>query len=319
MSGQKPPVLYIVGPTASGKSDLGVLVAKRIGGEVVSADSMQVYQQMDIGTAKLTPKEMDGVPHHLINLVAPDVPFTVADWLKLANEKIAQLHSQGKLPIVVGGTGLYIRSLTDDLNFAEQTGSPERRSFWQKFAQERGNQALHDELVIRDSKAAARLHPNDVRRVIRALEVYELAKRPLSASYDWRLKEGRYQIKQLGLTMDREDLYIRVEDRVDKMLEMGLFEEVRHLLDAGYARNLTSMQAIGYKELAACIAGEVTYDEAVDQIKQATRRFAKRQLSWFRRDSRVSWYARSSEGDLPLSAVEAILQIASTLAAGIRA
>lgn len=317
MSEPRLPVLCITGPTATGKSDLGVWLAKQVGGEVLSADSMQVYKKMDIGTAKLSCEEMDGVPHHLIDLVDPDVPFTVANWIQLARDKIEELHRAGKLPIIVGGTGLYIRAVTDDLDFAQQTGSPERREYWKKFAVERGNGALHAELVIRDPKAAARLHPNDLRRVIRALEVFELRSQPLSASYDWQLKQGRYETRQLALTMERQELYERVERRVDKMMEAGLYEEVARLLEEGYSRDLTSMQAIGYKELAACIAGEISCDEAVMQIKQATRRFVKRQLSWFRRDSRVSWWSRPVSGQWSSEGLDAILKIASTLAAGI--
>lgn len=318
MCEERLPVLCIAGPTASGKSDLGVLVAKHVGGEVLSADSMQVYKKMDIGTAKLSREEMDGVPHHLIDLVLPDDPFTVANWVTLAREVIAKLHSEGKLPIVVGGTGLYMRALTDDLDFAQQRGSSEHREYWKNYAVHKGNEALHAELVSRDPQAAARLHPNDVRRVIRALEVYELGNKPLSESYDWRPKQGRYATTQLALTMDRQVLYDRVEQRVDRMLELGLYDEVAGLLQEGYARDLTSMQAIGYKELAGCVAGEVSYAQAVLEIKQATKRFAKRQLSWFRRDERVSWWSRPPAGEWPRETLDAILGIASTLAAGIR-
>lgn len=314
---QKRPVLCIVGPTATGKSELGVWIAKQIGGEVLSADSMQVYRQMDIGTAKLTAQEMAGVPHHLMDLVEPNQPFTVADWSSLAREKIDELHEAGKLPIVVGGTGLYVRSITDDLDFAEQAGSVECRERWQMFAAQKGNKALHLELTTRDPEAASRLHPNDLRRVIRALEVYELGLKPLSASYDWTVKAGRYETLQVALTMERQDLYDRVEQRVDEMMRRGLYEEVEALLSRGYSHSLTSMQAIGYKELAACIEGELSCEDAVLQVKQATRRFVKRQLSWFRRDPRVVWYTRAGQGNLPVLTFDTILSSVLTLVAGI--
>jgi tRNA dimethylallyltransferase len=287
--GDKGPVVCIVGPTATGKSDLGVWLAEQTGGEVISADSMQVYRGMDIGTAKLKRDEMRGVPHHLIDVVDPDQPYSVADWTKAADAVISRLHSRGKLPIVVGGTGLYIRSITENLDFAEQKGSTEVRDQWQAFADAHGTEALHQELAKRDSASARRLHPNDVRRIVRALEVYEVTGRPLSASYNWGFRGGRYETLQFGLEMGRELLYNRVERRVDHMLSLGLMDEVQGLLQAGYSPDLQSMQAIGYKEPVQYFLGNMSQDEAVADLKKNTRRFVKRQFSWFRRDERVQW------------------------------
>ncbi|MCL6518093.1 tRNA (adenosine(37)-N6)-dimethylallyltransferase MiaA [Alicyclobacillus sp.] len=310
------PVLCIVGPTATGKSELGVLVAKAVGGEVISADSMQVYRGMDIGTAKLTPGEMAGVPHHLLDLVDPDERFTVADWKERADRVIARLHHEGRLPIVVGGTGLYIRALTEDLDFAGAEGSEPVRERLRAFAAEHGNEALHRLLAARDPESARRLHPNDVKRVIRAIEVAELGRSPMSQGYQWTIRGGRYRVVLFGITMDRARLYQRVNTRVDEMMARGLLDEVRRLLERGYDRSLPSMQAIGYKELAAHLAGEMSLEEAVARIKQNTRRFVKRQLSWFRRDPRIVWLDRG-EMAWPDEAVERVLPSASALAAGI--
>lgn len=314
----KPPVLCIVGPTASGKSALAVEVAKRVGGEVLSADSMQVYRGMDIGTAKLTPQEMQGIPHHLLDLVDPDTPFSVAQWTQHADDVIHTLHEHGKLPIVAGGTGLYIRAITEDLQFAQQTGSDAVREKWQAFAQEHGNEALHDSLRTRDEVTAKRLHPNDVRRIVRALEVFELTNQPLSQNYRWAVQGGRYDTVQFGLTLEREVLYQRVNERVDVMMADGLYTEVVGLLGRGYSRDLTAMQAIGYKELVQAVAGEVPLQAAVDQIKQSTRRFVKRQMSWFRRDHRIQWLDRHSISGVHQDDFNSLLTIARNLTAGIR-
>ncbi len=313
----KPPVLCIVGPTATGKSDLGIQLAKQLCGEVLSADSMQVYRGMDIGTAKVTREEQQGVPHHLLDLVSPDVRFTVADWVKRADAAISEIHARGNLPIVVGGTGLYIRAITEDLSFAEEEGSEEVRRRWFSYLQQYGPEALHQALRERDPASAARLHPNDTRRVIRALEVFELGGKPLSAHYDWRVKGGRYWTEQFGLTADREILYERVNARVDRMMEIGLLEEVAQLRRLGYDRNLTSMQAIGYKELLAYLDGEVSLEQAVTDIKMATRRFVKRQLSWFRRDPRVRWLQLDEKGAVRPEDIEDILTIGRQMLAGI--
>lgn len=311
------PVLCLVGPTATGKSDLGKEIAQLVGGEVLSADSMQVYKGMNIGTAKLTPAEMEGVPHHLINLVEPDVRFTVADWTRAADRVIADIHHAGRLPIVVGGTGLYIRSIVEDLDFAEQPGTAVVRAKWQAFMEAQGVNRLHDELRRRDAVQANRLHPNDVRRVIRALEVFELGQRTMSEQYDWRVKGGRYETVQFGLTMERPALYEQIDRRVVRMMAAGLYDEVAQLLGCGYDERFTSMQAIGYKEMLRAVRGEISANEATMEIARATRRFAKRQLSWFRRDPRVQWLTVDSGQACWLQQKAQILQIATTLAAGI--
>lgn len=285
----KRPVVCIVGPTATGKSDIGVWLAQRTGGEVISADSMQVYRGMDIGTAKLSVHEMQGVPHHLIDVVNPDEPFSVAKWTQAADKVIAKLHGRGKLPIVVGGTGLYIRAIVEDLDFAREQGSQTVRMKWEQFANAEGAEALHRELSMRDPISANRLHPNDVRRIVRALEVYEVSGTPFSHDYDWRAKGGRYETLQFGLEMSRELLYSRVERRIDRMLELGLMAEVKCLLEAGVQPDLQSMQAIGYKEPVQFLLGHTSQAQAVADLKRNTRRFVKRQFSWFRRDDRIKW------------------------------
>lgn len=313
----KPPVLCIVGPTATGKSDLGIAVAKAVGGEVLSADSMQIYRGMDVGTAKLNPDEMQGVPHHLMDLVNPDEPFSVADWTEAADAIIGRMHQAGKLPIVVGGTGLYVRAITEDLDFAQQPGLQAIREKWQQFLEEHGPEELHAKLRERDEERAGMLHPNDTRRVIRALEIIESTGRPMSSQYDWDQQGGRYHTVLFGLTMDREDLYTRINLRVDKMVQAGLFDEVSRLLAKGYDEQLTSMQAIGYKEMVRAVRGEIPLDVAIEDIKQATRRFAKRQLSWFRRDKRISWVNLDSQGNIEDVDKMRILHTAETLSAGI--
>jgi tRNA dimethylallyltransferase len=314
----RPPVLCIVGPTASGKSGLAVEVAKVVGGEVLSADSMQIYRGMNIGTAKLSPSEMQGVPHHLMDLVNPDEAFSVAQWTVVADQVIHDLHQRGKLPIVAGGTGLYIRAITEDLHFAEQSKSEPIREKWQAYAIEHGNVALHDALRAKDEVTASRLHPNDVRRVIRALEVVELTHKPLSTDYEWAVKGGRFHAVQYGLTMDRETLYQRVNARVDEMMAAGLNEEVAGLLAHGYSADLTALQAIGYKELIAAARGVVPLSTAVEQIKQNTRRYVKRQMSWFRRDPRIQWLTVDALTGVPQGDFNNLLNVAKSLTAGIR-
>lgn len=293
-SGLKRPVICVVGPTATGKSELGIDLALRIQGEVISADSMQVYRGMDIGTAKLLPDEMKGVRHHLIDVVDPGQSYSVAAWANAATEVIEDLHRAGKVPVVVGGTGLYIRAITEGLNFAGQSGSAKIRNKWLTFYEANGVDELHRALAEYDEASAIRIHPNDVRRTIRALELAELRDEPMSSDYDWSIRGGKYQTILLGIYMPREALYNRVNQRVDQMINHGLNAEVAGLLAAGYHADLTSMQAIGYKEMVAACHGDVSITEAASQIKQATRRFVKRQLSWFMRDPRIVWLKRST-------------------------
>ncbi|GMA59122.1 tRNA dimethylallyltransferase [Alicyclobacillus sacchari] len=289
-------IVCIVGPTAIGKSELAVVVAKRYGGEVVSADSMQVYRGMDIGTAKLTKEEMEGVEHHLIDVVDPADTYTAARWKHAADAVIVDIAGRGHLPVVCGGTGLYIRALTDDLDFIKAPETAESRTHWQRYLAEHGAFALYEALRERDPERAQQLHPNDVKRVIRALEVADAAAAPMSARYDWSVRSGRYHTLIIGLTMEREALYRRVDQRVLQMWK-ALPSEVRRMLAAGVLPHATSLQAIGYKEVVAMLAGEVGEEETIATIQRNTRRFVKRQLSWFRRDPRVVWFEKTASGD----------------------
>ncbi|MDI3256308.1 MAG: tRNA (adenosine(37)-N6)-dimethylallyltransferase MiaA [Kyrpidia sp.] len=282
------PVLFIVGPTATGKSEAAIRVAQRIGGEIISADSMQVYRGMDIGTAKVPIDERREVPHHLIDVVDPDEPFTVVDYQKRALQAIEEVSRRGKRAVVAGGTGLYVKSLTDGLDFSPAGEDMEYRRTLKAVAEREGPEALYRQLEAVDPATASRLHPHDLRRVIRALEVYHLTGRPMSRV------AGRKPVPirpvMFGLTMDREALYDRINRRVLEMIDRGWIAEVQRLLDREYPRSLTSMQAIGYKELADYLAGEISLDEAVARIQRGTRRYAKRQWSWFRAQPIREWF-----------------------------
>lgn len=282
-------VLVLSGPTAVGKSDLGLQLARRLGGEILCADSMQVYRLLDIGTAKPTAAERAQVPHHLLDLVYPDEPFSAAQYAEACREAIGRVHALGRLPIVIGGTGLYIRAALRPFLFPDAGGRPELRARLQTFAEANGPAALHARLQTLDPDAAARIHPHDVRRVIRALEVQEATGRPISA---WqREAEGSspYDLIHLCLTREREELYERIEARTECMLAEGFTEEVGRLLQAGYGRQLPPMQGLGYRELAAHLQGDCPLPEAVATIKQRTRHYAKRQLTWFRHERDVHW------------------------------
>lgn len=287
----KPRLLILVGPTAVGKTAFSIACAKRFNGEILSADSMQIYRGMDIGTAKVTPEEMQGVPHYGIDLVDPDQPFTVAEFQTYADEVIRDIHARGKLPIVAGGTMFYVKSLTDHLDFTEVSGDPDYRRELQILADEQGGEVLHKQLQRIDPITAAKLHPNDVKRVIRGLEVFHNTGKPMSESYQAEPDEPKYRFRMAGLNLDdRQVLYERINRRVDIMMEQGLVDEVRGLLERGYSRDLQSMQAIGYKEIVDALEGRLTLEEAVEAVKQGSRRYAKRQLSWWRREDRIHWF-----------------------------
>lgn len=291
MMGAKPKILIIVGPTAVGKTALSLACAKEFDGEIISADSMQIYKGMDIGTAKIAPEEMEGIPHYGLDLVTPDQPYTVVEFKTYADRVIRDIESRGKLPIIVGGTMLYVKALIDPMDFTEAKEDPEfRQRLWQQ-AEEHGGEPLHKQLQEVDPVTAERLHPNDVKRVIRALEVHHATGVPLSESFANQAAEGPYDPVLVGLNLeDRQELYERINRRVDIMIEQGLLEEVRTLLDAGYHRDLQSMQAIGYKEIVDHLEGRLTLEEAVEAVKQGSRRYAKRQLSWWRREERIHWF-----------------------------
>ncbi len=288
-TGDFDPVVVITGPTATGKSETGVLVAELVGGEIISADSMLVYRGMEIGTAKPSSMEMRGIPHHLIDIVNPDQEYNVALFQKQARAIIADIHNRNKLPVMVGGTGLYIKAVIDNYDFSSAGGNEHFRNKLLKESNDMGPESLHRRLSKVDPQAASNLHPKDLRRVIRALEVYNLTGRPISSYHKTGTDQPLYEVYMFGLTMDREKLYRRIEQRVDNMLAAGLIDEVRRLLKQGFSKELNSMCGIGYKEIAAYLTGEISLEKAVETLKRNTRRFAKRQLTWFRRDSRIKW------------------------------
>lgn len=300
-SRKKIPVLAVVGPTASGKSRLAVELAKRYDGEVVSADSMQIYKGMDIGTAKITPEEMCGVPHHLIDFLDPSESFSVAEYVRLAGEKIENIYARGKLPIVAGGTGLYVRTLLQGTKLTPGGGQdPVLREALRQKAQAEGGGALVEELRQFDPQSAERIHPNNIPRLIRAIEIYRTTGRTMTQQLALsRSEPSPYCPVMIGLTFsDREKLYERINCRVDLMLDAGLLEEARRLFQSPLQK-ATAIQAIGYKELVPYFAGEITLDEAKENIKRETRRYAKRQMTWFRRDPEIHWLSVDCPGGWP--------------------
>jgi len=290
MEGEMENVIVIIGPTASGKTKISIELAKRINGEIISADSMQIYKYMDIGTAKASAEEMDGIKHYLIDEVYPDEEFSVARFKELAQKYIDEILKKGKIPIVVGGTGLYIDSLIYNINFSETVCDWSFREQLKKEAEEKGNEYLHNMLREVDPKAAEKIHPNNVKRVIRALEVHKFSGVKISQQQEESRKEPpKYNFIIFGLRMNRDTLYERINRRVDKMLEMGLVDEVRHLVELGYDKSTIAMQGLGYKEILAYLRGEITLDEAIYILKRDTRHYAKRQITWFKRIEGVNW------------------------------
>lgn len=284
----KIPIVVVAGPTASGKTDLAIDIANAIGGEIVSADSMQIYKYMDIGTAKPTKEEREKCPHYLIDFVDPRVEFSVADYVGVAHTRIADIISRGKIPVMCGGTGLYINSVIDDVEFGEYENDYKLREELRAVAEAEGGDKLIEILREFDPVSAERLHPNNLKRVIRAIEFFKISGVPISEHQEeTKKKESRYEPIMFLIDRPREELYERINRRVDIMVELGLVDEVKSLLDKGYTRNLNSMQGIGYKEIIAYLEGETTLDEALEEVKQNSRRYAKRQLTWFRRDNRI--------------------------------
>lgn len=285
-------LVVLTGPTAVGKTDISIEVAQRLPGEIVSCDSMQVYKHMDIGTAKASVFERETVPHHLIDVVAPDEEFNVARFQELAEAAISDITSRGRIPVLVGGTGLYIKAVVDGFLFPWEGASKEIRESLEEEAAEKGSNVLHARLGEVDPQAARKIHPNDTRRIIRALEVYITTGRPISEMWQEgrRKKKARFdRLVMVGLVRERSVLYERINRRCDRMIELGLVEETRQLLDQGYSKTLTSGQALGYKEIVRYLKGECSLEEAVELIKRDTRRYAKRQLTWFRADPRIEW------------------------------
>jgi tRNA dimethylallyltransferase len=286
------PLIAIVGPTAVGKSELALKLAEEFRGEIVSADSRQIYRGMDIGTAKPSPADRARVPHHLIDVVNPNEVFTLADYQQLAYAIIAQIHARGKVPFLVGGTGLYVRAVLEGLTIPRVMPNPERR----KELEREDALTLHARLQQLDPRAAARIDPRNKRRVIRALEVCEAAGQPISELQTTRPPD--YRILRIGLTMPRAQLYERINARVDRMIKEGLIEEVRALLAHGYSSNLPAMSGLGYRQIAAYLNGTLTRDEAIRQLKRDTRRFVHHQYTWFRLDDpRIRWYDRTQSND----------------------
>jgi tRNA dimethylallyltransferase len=283
-----PDLLVIVGPTAVGKTALSLQLAKDFSGEIISGDSMQVYQQMDIGTAKATLDERSEIPHYMIDLIPPDRSFSVQEFQGLVQKTIFDIYSRGHLPILVGGTGLYVEAITHGYEIPRAADNPSFRAELNALAEREGNQVLYQRLKEVDPLTAQRVHPNDRRRMIRALEVFNQTGKRFSELK--KRKPSPYRLLWIGLTMPRELLYQRINQRVDQMIEAGLVDEVKRLKAQGFHRGLTSMQAIGYKELMSHLEGEISLEEAIEKIKQGTRKFAKRQLSWFRRISEIHWF-----------------------------
>lgn len=283
----KQKLLIIGGPTAVGKTDLSIKLAKRLNGEIISADSMQIYRYMDIGSAKVTKEEMDGIKHYLIDVIEPDTAFSVADFKERGEEALKNIIEKGKFPIISGGTGLYINSLTCNMNFTEAEKDEDYRMYLEGLATEKGNEYIHNMLKDNDPVSYAEIHPNNRKRVIRALEVFKLTNKPFSsynAGEDFYNSD--YDIFYYVLTMDRQKLYERINKRVDIMMEKGLLDECIRLKKMGYTSDIQSMQGIGYKEILYYLEGKISLDEAIDMIKQGSRNYAKRQLTWFRRDKR---------------------------------
>lgn len=287
-----PKVLALVGPTASGKTSLALRVAPEIGAEIVSIDSALVYRGMDIGTEKPTPEQLTSVPHHMIDVVDPSKTLTVAEFQELARNAIEQTLARGATPLLVGGSGLYFRAVVDPLEFP-----PSDASVRSRLEQEREDENLYDRLLRIDPAAAARIEPANLRRVIRALEVIEITGRLFSSFRTaWDEHLSIYPLDVVGVTYPRDELDQRINQRIDDQLMRGLVEEVKELLERGLRRSLTSVQAIGYRQIVDHLEGQVSLDEAVEQMRRRTRRFARRQLNWFRADPRVTWFVSDPDG-----------------------
>lgn len=294
----KKPLIILTGPTAVGKTKLSIELAKAVNGQMISADSMQVYRHMDIGTAKIRPEEMQDIPHYLIDVLDPWESFDVVRFQTMAKEALEKIYTAGAIPIVVGGTGFYIQALLYNIDFDENDSETGYRSELQSFADRHGVEALHDRLRQVDEKSADMIHPNNIKRVIRALEFYHQTGARISEHNETqRQKESPYRFAYFVLDDERERIYRRIDQRIDQMLDQGLVAEVKQLRDMGCTRDMVSMQGLGYKEILAYLDGECTLEEAVYILKRDTRHFAKRQLTWFRREHEVRWIERQEYPD----------------------
>ncbi len=286
----KKPLIILTGPTAVGKTKLSIELAKAVNGEIISADSMQVYKHMDIGSAKIKKEEMCGVSHHLIDVLEPDEEFHVVRFQEMAKQAMEEIYAKGKVPILAGGTGFYIQAVVKDIDFSKETEKSPVREELEKLAEEKGCAYLHERLQQVDPKSAEKIHANNVKRVIRALEYFELTGKPISLhNEEEAAKESPYNVAYFVLNDVRERLYERIDARVDAMLQEGLVEEVSGLAKKGYTKDMVSMQGLGYKEILSYLDGSYTLDEAVYILKRDTRHFAKRQLTWFKREKDVIW------------------------------
>lgn len=287
---KKKPLIVLTGPTAAGKTEASIRLAKAVGGEVISADSVQIYKYMDIGSAKITREEMEGIPHYLVDELMPDDEFNVVVFQKMAQAAMDAIYKRGRIPILVGGTGFYIQSVLYGIEFDENESDSNIREELTAFALREGAEALHAMLQKVDQDSAKAIHPNNTKRVIRALEYYKQTGLKISGhNQSQRKKESPYRFVYFVLNQERELLYERINSRVDEMLKNGLVEEVKGLRDKGYDRSLVSMQGLGYKEIYAYLEGDIPLSEAVYRIKRGTRHFAKRQLTWFKREREVTW------------------------------
>lgn len=293
----KKPLIVLTGPTAVGKTKLSIALAKAVSGEIISADSMQVYKSMDIGSAKIRSKEMDGVPHYLVDVLEPSEEFHIVRFQQMAKEAMEKIYANGHIPILVGGTGFYIQAIVKDIDFTKNEENTEIRAKWEQFAKDHGAEALHEELGKVDPKSAETIPAGNVKRVVRALEFYELSGSPISEhNEEQKAKESPYQFAYFVLNDHRELLYERIEKRIDEMLEEGLIDEVKGLKERGFTKDMVSMQGLGYKEILDYLDGNLTLEEAVYILKRDTRHFAKRQLTWFRREPDVSWIHKYEYG-----------------------
>lgn len=286
----KKPLIVLTGPTAVGKTNLSIALAKAVNGEIISADSMQVYKKMDIGSAKIRPEEMDGVTHYLVDVLNPKEEFHIVKFQQMAKAAMEEIYAKGKIPILVGGTGFYIQAVTKDIDFTEAEQENEYRKKLETLAKEKGGEVLHRMLKDVDPKSAEAIHAHNTKRVIRALEFYHQNGTPISAhNEEQKQNDSPYQLAYFVLNMPRELLYKRIDLRVDQMLEEGLLEEVKELQKDGCCRGMVSMQGLGYKEILDYLEGKYSLEEAVRILKRDTRHFAKRQLTWFRREQEVVW------------------------------
>lgn len=306
------PMVILTGPTAVGKTEISISLAQKINGAIISADSMQVYKYMDIGSAKIRPEEMKGIKHYLIDELMPDDEFNIYVFQKMAKAALEEIYTNKQIPIIVGGTGFYIQGLLYDINFEEADADEDFRKEMERFASQNGAEALHAKLLDIDKESYDTIHPNNIKRVIRALEYYHLNNARISEhNKKEREKASPYNFSYFVLNDERSNLYERIDKRVDNMVSNGLLDEIQRLKDMGYSRDMVSMQGLGYKELLDYYAGSLSLDAAIDKIKNETRHFAKRQLTWFRREREVEWINKQEfnyDNDLIINHIISILQ-----------